>query len=43
LNAIEPTWFWLKRNTTRKGAPKSKKQAYKIWAEVWKELPQKEI
>jgi hypothetical protein len=30
LNVIEPAWFWLKRNTTKKGAPKSRTQAINI-------------
>jgi transposase len=27
LNAIEPAWPWLKRRTTKKGAPKNKSEA----------------
>ncbi|KGO74291.1 hypothetical protein PITC_039800 [Penicillium italicum] len=29
LNMIEPAWFWLKRYTTKKGAPKSRNEAIK--------------
>ncbi len=31
LNAIEPCWFWMKRHTTKKGAPKSRTEAMKVW------------
>ena len=31
LNAIEPIWFWLKKQTIRKGAPISRAEAVKIW------------
>jgi hypothetical protein len=27
LNAIEPCWFWMKRHTTKKGAPKNRVMA----------------
>ena len=40
LNAIEPAWFWLKRNTTKKGPPKTRTDALKIWPEWWNKLPQ---
>lgn len=43
LNAIEPAWFWIKRNTTKKGAPKSREQAVKVWEKAWDELPQAQI
>jgi hypothetical protein len=43
LNAIEPCWPWMKRRTTRKGAPKSRAEAIQAWEECWKELPQDKI
>lgn len=43
LNAIEPCWFWMKRNTTKKGAPKSREVAVKAWEKCWDELPQAQI
>lgn len=43
LNAIEPAWPWLKRRTTRKGAPKTRKEAIAKWQQAWDELPQEEI
>jgi hypothetical protein len=43
LNPIEPAWPWIKRRTTRKGAPKSRHEAVKAWKAAWKELPQEAI
>ena len=43
LNAIEPAWPWMKRKTTRKGAPKSRQEAIAIWNKTWQELPQEKI
>jgi hypothetical protein len=43
LNAIEPAWPWLKRNTTKKGAPQNRSEAIQRWEKTWKELPQEQI
>jgi hypothetical protein len=43
LNAIEPAWPWMKRYTTKKGAPKSRAEAIKAWGEAWHTLPQERI
>lgn len=43
LNAIEPAWPWIKRATTKKGAPSSRLEAIKRWEEAWKDLPQDRI
>lgn len=43
LNAIEPCWGYLKRKTTKKGAPKNRAEAIKVWGAAWKELPQEKI
>jgi hypothetical protein len=43
LNAIEPCWFWMKRYTTKKGAPKNRQEAIRAWGNCWKELPQVQI
>lgn len=43
LNAIEPAWPYLKRATTRKGAPRNRKEAEKAWLQAWKAMPQPEI
>lgn len=43
LNAIEPCWFWMKRETTKKGAPKNRADATRAWRKCWKELPQEKI
>jgi hypothetical protein len=33
----------MKRRTTRKGAPKSRQEAYIAWKAAWQELPQERI
>ncbi|KAJ5160333.1 uncharacterized protein N7482_007337 [Penicillium canariense] len=43
LNPIEPAWPWLKRVTTKKGAPKSRQEAYIAWQAAWREMPQEKI
>lgn len=43
LNPIEPAWPWMKRRTTKKGAPKSRQEAITAWLAAWQELPQERI
>jgi hypothetical protein len=44
LNAIEPCWYWMKRNTTKKGAPSNRADAIRKWEACWNELlPQEKI
>lgn len=43
LNAIEPAWPYLKRQTTKKGAPASRAVAEERWKQAWEELPQTKI
>ena len=43
MNAIEPCWNWLKRKTTRIGAPKYRTLMEFKWWEVWLGLEQKPI
>ena len=43
LNPIEPCWPWMKRFTTKKGAPKNRGDAIKAWQACWKELKQQQI
>jgi len=43
LNAIEPCWPYMKRATTKKGAPKSRDTAISIWQKTWQDLPQEKI
>ncbi|KAJ5723611.1 hypothetical protein N7488_001646 [Penicillium malachiteum] len=43
LNAIEAAWPYLKRETTKKGAPKTRSEAIKIWEQKWDEMPQEMI
>jgi transposase len=43
LNAIEPTWFWIKRETTKRGPITSEKVLREVWIKCWKELSQERI
>jgi hypothetical protein len=43
LNTIEPTWFWMKRETTKNGIIRSKEQLKKDWIKCWEGLPQEKI
>jgi len=43
LNAIEPCWFWMKRQTTKGGVASSEKQLKKDWLKYWENLPQEKI
>ena len=43
LNAIEAAWPWMKRRTTKKGAPKNRQEAIQAWNAAWDELPQEAI
>ena len=38
LNMIEPCWPWMKRETTKKGAPKSRAEAIRVWEVCWNEI-----
>ena len=40
LNMIEPCWYYLKRVTTKKGAPKNRAEAERAWRQAWGELEQ---
>jgi hypothetical protein len=42
LNAIEPTWFWMKKETTKKGV-KGKNDMKNRWLECWRNLPKEMI
>lgn len=43
LNMIEVCWPWLKRETTRHGAPRTRVEAERAWKKAWKDLPQEKI
>ncbi|KZL87400.1 hypothetical protein CI238_12508 [Colletotrichum incanum] len=43
LNPIEPYWPWMKRFTTRKGAPRNRAAAVKAWQDCWAALSQEQI
>jgi hypothetical protein len=42
-NCIEPCWFYMKRETTKKGAPQSRAEAVRIWQNCWRDLSQLKI
>lgn len=43
LNMIEQCWPYLKRQTSKKGAPKSKSEAEAVWKQAWEDLEQSRI
>ena len=43
LNAIEPTWFWIKLQTTKKGGITSKVMLKEKWIKCWEDLLQEKI
>jgi hypothetical protein len=43
LNMIEPTWFWMKRETTKKGPLHSKAALKDEWIRCWNEMSQEKI
>ena len=43
MNMIEPYWPLMKRITTKKGAPRTCKDADNCWQKAWAELPQENI
>lgn len=43
LNMIEAAWPYMKRNTTKRGAPKSLGEATTAWVRTWEEMPQSRI
>jgi transposase len=40
LNAIEPAWYWMKKQTTKHGVAMGVEQMKKDWIAAWKKLPQ---
>lgn len=40
LNAIEPLWGRMKRETTEKGAPQTRADGVRKWKNCWNEVPQ---
>lgn len=43
LNMIEPCWAWMKRQTTRKGAPQNRRDGEKVWLDAWDFLEMEQI
>ena len=43
INAIEPTWNWMKRQTTACGGFTSKVKMEEAWLKCWKDMPQEVI
>ncbi len=40
INAIEPCWMYLKRETNKNGAPLTRDEAASRWLRAWNDLPQ---
>ena len=40
---IEPTWFWMKRDTTKRGPITSNTELEKEWIRCWTDMPQTKI
>jgi hypothetical protein len=43
FNAIEPTWFWMKRETTKNGPINSNTGLRNAWIQCWDNMPQEKI
>ena len=43
LNAIEKAWFWMKKETTKRGPTSDKKKLRARWEKCWEDLPQSKI
>jgi transposase len=43
LNAIEPLWYYMKVETTRKGPPTTAKEAEARWLKCWRDVPQSKL
>ena len=43
MNLTEPCWPWMKRTTTKKGAPRTRRDTEERWKKAWDDLPQEKI
>jgi hypothetical protein len=43
LNAIEPCWMYLKKETTKDGPPRTREDAAFRWLRAWNHMPQQKI
>jgi transposase len=43
LNTIEKVWFWIKKETTRRGPISNRKKLRARWEKYWTDLPQSKI
>jgi len=43
LNAIKPTWFWIKSKITKYGALTSNKKLKEAWIKCQEDIPQEAI
>jgi hypothetical protein len=43
LNTIEPMWFYMKKETTKRGPISSRTKLRVRWEKYWENLPQKKI
>jgi hypothetical protein len=38
LNAIKPTWFWIKKETTKQGLITSEAKLREAWIKYWNKM-----
>jgi len=43
LNAIEKAWFYMKKETTKRGPTTDRKKLKARWEKCWQDLPQSKI
>jgi hypothetical protein len=43
LNVIEKAWFWIKRETIKRGPTSDRKKLRVRWEKCWGDLPQSKI
>jgi transposase len=43
LNIIEKAWFWMKKETTKRGPTSNRKKLRVRWEKYWEDLPQSKI
>jgi hypothetical protein len=43
LNVIEKAWFWIKKETIKRGPTSDRKKLRVRWEKCWEDLPQSKI
>ena len=43
LNVIEKAWFWIKKETVKRGPTSDRKKLRVRWEKCWEDLPQSKI